>query len=106
MPRWKQRLGGLCIAMLGVGFTGWSWYTTFYRGYFYFKASMLFPAFSVLGLGIIIFPGYREERIARGEDISRIHGWKLITPRWWSILIIALLAGGANYVLLSSLGHP
>ncbi len=91
------------MALLGAGFTGWSWLTALYPGYFYRKASMLFPAIIVLGLGLVIFPGYKEERIARGEDISRLQGWKLITPRWWAILIIALAAGGANYLLLSSL---
>jgi ABC-type Fe3+-siderophore transport system permease subunit len=103
VPRWKQRVGGLFMALLGAGFTGWSWYTALYQGYFYRKASMLFPAVFILGLGMIIFPGYKEERIARGEDISRLQGWKLITPRWWAILIAALVAGGANYMLLSSL---
>jgi len=103
VSRWKQQLGGLLIALLGAGFTGWSWYTAVYKGYFYRKASMLFPAIMVLGLGIIIFPGYKEERTARGEDISRIQGWKLITPRWWAIIVIALVAGGVNYVLLSSM---
>lgn len=103
VPRWKQQLGGLLMALLGAGFTGWTWYTALYRGYFYPKASMLFPAVFVLGLGIIAFPGYKEERIARGEDISRLQGWRLITPRWWAILIVALLAGAANYFLLSSL---
>jgi len=103
VPRWKQRLGGLFIALLGAGFTGWTWYTAFYEGDFNRKASMIFPAFFVLGLGMILFPGYREERIARGEDISRLKGWKLITPRWWVILIIALVAGGVNYLLVSSL---
>ena len=103
VPRWKQQVGGLFMALLGAGFTGWSWYTALYQGYFYPKASMLFPAVFVLGLGIIAFPGYKEERIARGEDISRLQGWRLITPRWWAILIVALLAGAANYFLLSSL---
>jgi len=103
VPRWKQRLAGLCITLLGAGFTAWGWYTALHRGYFYRKASMIFPAFFILGLGIIMFPGYREERIARGEDISRLQGWKLITPRWWVIVIIALVAAGANYILLSSL---
>jgi hypothetical protein len=103
VPRWKQKVGGLFMALLAAGFTGWSWYTALYRGYFYRKASMLFPAVCVLGLGIVVFPGYEEERIARGEDISRLQSWKLITPRWWAILFIALVSGGANYILLSSL---
>ncbi len=103
MPRWKQQLGGLLCALLSAGFTGWSWYTAFYEGYFYRKASMIFPAFFVLGLGMILFPGYKEERIARGEDISQMRGWKLITPRWWAIIVLALVAAGVNYILLSSL---
>ena len=103
MPHWKQQVGGLLMALLGAGFTAWSWYTALNGGYFYPKASMLFPAFFVLGLGIIVFPGYKEERMARGEDISRLQGWRLITPRWWGILITALAAGGVNYLLLSSL---
>ncbi len=103
MPRWKQQVGGLLLALLGAGFTGWSWYTALYHGYFYPKAGVLFPAVFVLGLGTIVFPGYQEERIARGEDLSRLHGWKLITPRWWAILIIALIAGGVNYLWLSLL---
>lgn len=103
MPRWKQQVGGLFIALLGAGFTGWTWYTAFYEGYFNRKASMIFPAFFVLGLGMIVFPGYREERIARGEDISRMKGLELITPRWWVLLMVAFVAAGLNYLLLSSL---
>lgn len=103
VPRRKQQLAGFFIALLGAGFTGWTWYTAFCEGYFYRKASMIFPAFFVLGLGMILFPGYKEERIARGEDLSSMKGWKLITPRWWAILIIALVAAGLNYLLLSSL---
>ena len=64
---------------------------------------MLFPACIVFGLGIIIFPGYREERIARGEDVTRLSGMKLVTLRWWIILIIAMMTGGLNWFLLSSI---
>jgi len=103
MPRWKQQVGGLFIALLGAGFTGWTWYTAFYEGYFNRKASMIFPAFFVLGLGMIVFPGYKEERIARGEDISRMRARELITPRWWVLLMVAFVAAGLNYLLLSSL---
>ena len=103
MLRWKQQVGGLGMALIGAGFTAWGWYTALYQGYFYRKASMLFPAFFILGLGLVILPSYREERIARGEDISRLQGWRLITPRWWAVLVVALAAGGANYILLSSL---
>jgi ABC-type Fe3+-siderophore transport system permease subunit len=102
IPRWKQRLGGAFIALVGGGGVAWSWYTALNRGYYYSKASFLYPAFCVLGLGLLLFPGYKEERIARGEDISGLSGMQVLTPRWWAILVVALLAGLGNYLLLSS----
>jgi ABC-type Fe3+-siderophore transport system permease subunit len=103
MPRWKQQLGGLFIALIGAGFTAWTWRTALNDGYYYVRSSMVFPAVCVVGLGLILFPGYRDERIVRGEDISEMNGWELITARWWAILVVALVVGVGNYFLLSSL---
>jgi ABC-type Fe3+-siderophore transport system permease subunit len=100
-PRWKQRLGGLFMTLLGAAGTLWVWNTALSDGTLYDKASMVFPAFCVVGLGLMLFPGYREERLARDEDISRMQGWRLLTPRWWAIVIVAVLTGLGNYLLLS-----
>ena len=102
-PRRRQQLGGLLIALLGAVLTAWTWYTGPDEGYFYRKASMLFPAFFVLGVALVLLPGYKKERITRGEDISGMRGCQLITPRWWVILAVAFGAGIGNYILLSSL---
>ncbi len=102
MPRWKQRLAGMLMALLGAAGTWWVWRTAFSEGYYSEKAAMIFPAIAVVGLGLILLPGYREERLARGEDISRIQGRRLITARWWAILVMAVCAGVANYLLLLS----
>jgi hypothetical protein len=88
------------IAVTGAVGTWWVWYTALSEGTLYDKASMVFPAFGVVGLGLTLFSGYREERLARGEDISRMQGWQLLTPRWWAIVIGAVLVGLGNYVLL------
>ena len=61
---------------------------------------MIFPPFLFVGLGLILFPDYKTERIARGEDISRMEGISLLTARWWIILIIGLIAGFGNFALL------
>ncbi len=103
VARRKQQIGGLVIALLGAGLTAWSWHTAINEGYFYQKASMLFPAFFVLGVALVVFPGYKEERIARGEDVSSLQGWRLITRRWWVVIVAALVAGMVNYYLLYSL---
>jgi len=100
VPRGRQRLGGAFIALLSGGFVAWTWYTALTRGYFYEKAAMIFPAFLVIGLALVAIPGYREERIARGEDVSRLSGSKLITARWWTVLALALAAGAINAFLL------
>lgn len=100
IPRKKQQFGGMIIALTGAGFSTWGWYTALYKGYFYNKAAMIFPAFCVLGLGLILFPGYKEERVLHGEDISRLKGMALLTLRWRVILFLALAAGGANYLML------
>src|SRR5262245_4504688 len=101
MRRRKQQLGGLFIALIGCGFTAWSWRTALIEGYYYSNASLVFPAFCVVGLGLILFPGYKEERLARGEDISQMSGHELITARWWAILVVALAAGIGNYFFIS-----
>jgi drug/metabolite transporter (DMT)-like permease len=103
VPRWKQQLGSLFIALLGAFFIAWDWHAVLYEGHSHYpRASMIFPGFCVLGLALNVFPEYKEERIARGEDISGLCGGRLLTPRWWAILILALVAGVVNQALVSS----
>jgi ABC-type Fe3+-siderophore transport system permease subunit len=96
VSRGRQRLGGAFIALLSGAFVAWSWYTALTRGYYYRKAALIFPAFLVIGVALLLIPGYREERIARGEDVSRLEGAQLITARWWAVLALALAASFAN----------
>lgn len=90
------------MALAGAWGTFYSWYVATREDLFFEKASMLFPAFCVLGIAATIFPNYKEERIARGEDISGLQGWKLLTPRWRWVLIVALIVGFGNYLLIRS----
>ncbi len=98
--RGLQRLAGGAIALVGTAGTAWSWYTTLARDYFNFAAGTAFPMFIVLGLGLLLSPDYRTERLARGEDLSTLEGTALITPRWWTILVLALLLGFGNHGVL------
>ena len=100
VPRWKQRLGGVLIAAIGGGGTLWLWHVARSEGHVYLKASVLMPAFLVLGLAMVAIPGYKEERLARGEDLAGLSGVQLLTPRWWIVLVIALAAGLGNLLLL------
>ena len=88
------------MALIGLGGTAGIWYEAVQNGLLYSKASLMFPAFLVIGVAATLVPGYREERTARGEDITGLQGWKLLTPRWRVILIAALIVGFGNYFLL------
>lgn len=99
-----QQFAGLFVLFMSLLFVIWTWYTALFNGYFYKFASMIFPAFLFVGLGLILFPDYKTERIARGEDISQLSGLGLLTPRWWTILIVGLTSGVGNFFLLALLG--
>lgn len=100
VSRQQERLGGLFIATMGTILTVWTWQSALSDGRFYVKAAMLGPAFTVIGLGLLLFPGYKTERIQRGEDISQLSGAALMTPRWWGILAMAMGSGFMNLAVL------
>lgn len=99
--RTKERLGGLFILIISVALVALCWYDALVKGYYYPKAAMLGPAFAAIGLGLILFGGYRSERAARGEDPTQLQGLRLITPRWWLILAVGIGAGLLNWFLLA-----
>ena len=88
------------IALASIIFVAWSWFTAVNLGFFYLRAILIFPAFAVVGIALILFPGYKEERLARGEDISRLKGPALITARWWIVLAVGFVATAINYWLI------
>jgi hypothetical protein len=100
VSRQQERFGGIFIATLGAILTYWNWQSALSQGHFYMKAAILGPAFTVIGLGLVLFPGYQTERIERGEDISQLTGAALITPRWWGILALSLGSGFLNLAVL------
>ena len=100
--RLRQKLGGFVVFLVGGGLTAWTWWTALVDGYYSVKGSLLGPALFVLGFGMMVFPAYREDWMARGEEISGLSGWRLITPRWWALIVIGLFAGGANSFFLAS----
>ncbi len=100
VSRRTERLGGIFIATLSLLLTGWNWQMVVYEHHFSLRATLIAPAFTVIGLGLVLFPGYRTERIERGEDLSNLSGIALITPRWWGILAVALVSGAVNLLVL------
>ncbi len=100
-PPLLRRLSGLGIAAGGIFLTSMAWRQATSAGSFSGLAGYGGPAFAVLGVGLGLFKGYRQERIERGEDISGLEGAALITPRWWGVLAVGAAAGLVNVGLLS-----
>jgi hypothetical protein len=100
VSRKMERFGGLFIATVSAILTIWTWHSAIYENYFYLKAALIGPAFTIIGVALILFPGYRTERMERGEDLSQLSGSALITPRWWAILATSLGSGFLNLAAL------
>jgi hypothetical protein len=90
--RRRERIGGVIIGGLGLFLAGLAWHQT-PTGEFSVKASFLGPAFAVIGGGLILWPGYRTERRARGDDLEHFTGLQLLTRRWRTVLIAAIFIG-------------
>jgi hypothetical protein len=100
VSRRNERLGGLFMATIGVLLTIWTWRAAIDRGHYYLLTAIGAPAFTTIGIALIFVPGYRTERLGRGEDLDLFSGWALITARWWGILAIALGSGFINLAIL------
>jgi hypothetical protein len=100
ISRQMERLGGLFIATVSIAVTIWTWQSAINTGSFLMAGAICGPAFTVIGLGTIAVPTYRRERLQRGEDITQLSGYALITPRWWGIQAIGFGCGLINLALL------
>ena len=98
--RRSQAVAGVCIAAMGAWLSWLAWHGAVRDAEFSMRASSLGPAFVVLGLGLAVFGGYREERLARGDGLEGLQGFRVITPRWWALLALAFAAAAAYTLAL------
>jgi len=97
----KQRILGLLLFLLGLSLTVWFWVRGVSGGYIYINASMLFPAFMIMGIGFLIFP-IDPMVMKKKWGVEKIENVGQIPGIWWIILILSILIGIGNYFLLSS----
>ena len=72
-----------------------AWHQSVRDGEFSMRASLIGPAFLVLGLGLAAFGGYREERLRRGDGLEGLQGFQVLTTRWRILLVVAFAAAAA-----------
>jgi hypothetical protein len=95
-----QRLVGLGLFLVGAGFVGWEWYTAFTEGTYSAKASAFFPAFTVLGLGLILFP-IDTDKLKAEHGVEQIQSFRQAPPAWKVLIFAAIAAGLANWFAIS-----
>lgn len=100
LPRWAQTLAGALNAVCGLFLCWLAWYLLVHDELYAPGVAFLGAAQTVLGLALMALPTYRNERLDRGESLEGRGGWRLLTPRWWGVLVVALAAGAAYAVAL------
>jgi len=101
ISRFKQSIGGVIIFFLGLGLTVANWSFWFSDGSYYPKIAFLGPAFAIIGLALVAMPGYREERLSKGQNLADYPKYKIITPRWWAVMALGLALGGINLAAMT-----
>ena len=97
-----QRILGLLLFIVGIAFTAWIWSRGINQNYIYINASMLFPAFMIMGLGLILFP-FDPEALREKWGVDRIESIGQVPGVWWVIIVVSILIGIGNYFVLVSL---
>jgi hypothetical protein len=98
-----QWLLGLCVMLLGIGYTWWQWLDRMAHGTYRAKAAFVFPSFAVVGLMLMLFPVSQEELMAR-YGVTRPRRLAHFSLGQKVMLLLALAAGLLNAALMSRTG--
>jgi hypothetical protein len=97
-----QRRFGVVMVLVAGGFTAWIWHTALTEGYYYRKAAAIFPAFAVIGLGMLLFP-IDMDRLKAEHGVDKVESMSQLPPVWWGVLVAAVAAGLGNWYALAQL---
>jgi hypothetical protein len=100
--KWGQRLVGLLLFILGIGFSAWSWYTALTEGSYHREAVATFPVFAVVGLGLLFFP-LDMEKIRAEHGVDKPRQFSHYPTAWKVLFFVALAAGLVNWLAISRL---
>ncbi len=97
-----QRLGGLVMAAAAGGFTAYTWYLALTEGYYYRRAVAFFPAFLVIGIGLMAFP-LDVDRFREQHGVDRPQSFAQLPTSWKILVFAAIGAGLVNWYAISQL---
>jgi MFS family permease len=97
-----QWVVGLFLIALGAGAAIAVWLAPFFADPLVRQIVAALAALAVLGAAMLVLPSPRAEREKRGEDLWDLSGMRMITARWWLVIVVALAVGGGHFTLV---GH-
>jgi hypothetical protein len=96
--RARQQFVATITFFLSVAGLWLIWYEASDDAHFYlWQWSLIFPFLLIISIASIIFPGPRTERMQRGENVSAMGNLKVITNRWWFVIVLAAISGVFHY---------
>lgn len=96
----SQRILGLFLLVFSIAVTVWLSKLELSKSFITIMAQMLFPAISVVGLGLILFPIDQDE-LEKRWGVRKIESIGQIPGIWWGIIIFSILLGIGSYLVFS-----
>lgn len=86
------------MALVGIIGTAHEWNRMITERFYYPLNTVVLPMLAVVGLGLLASPDYLQPQ-PEGENVARLSIVRLLKPRWWLILALAVVAGVVNRFL-------
>ena len=96
----KQRLGGVFLISLGIGFTIYEWREALTTGVYHPKVAFLCPAAAFLGLAVLLFPMTKAELLVK-YGVERPSSLAHYSWGQKILFLLAIAAGALNWALIS-----
>lgn len=96
----NQRVVGLIIFLVNLVLTTLSGRGGLSQEFLDIGASMLFPAFAIMGIGLILFP-IDPETLKAKWGVEKVENIIHVPGVWWIIIVISILCGVGNFFLLT-----
>ena len=91
--RSKEKFVAVVFIIIGLilSFLFWRWISNQTHQVIFPIIQAVGPVIVVVGFGLLLFPSPVLERQSRGENLSDYPGRKMLTKRWWCIIVLAAI---------------
>ncbi|MBX9681272.1 MAG: hypothetical protein K2X38_21150 [Gemmataceae bacterium] len=95
-----QRLGGCLLFLAGLAVTAWTWHSALIQERFSTRLGGLGPVVAIGGLSLMLMP-MDIDWLRRTHGVHKPYRFAHYPPAWKAVMVLALIAGIANYLALT-----